>query len=674
MKYRPEIDGLRAVAVVPVILFHAGFTLFSGGYVGVDVFFVISGYLITTVILEEAEKHSFTIISFYERRARRILPALFVVLIVTVPFAWLWMWPSALRNFSESLISVAAFVSNIFFWQERGYFDAAAELKPLLHTWSLAVEEQFYLFFPIGLALVWKFARRYLFPAMAVAALVSFGMAEWASVHRPGAAFYLIFTRAWELLLGALAAKYLFERKEQSIASNSIHQFASAAGLVGIVTAIVTFESATPFPGVFALLPAGGTALIILFARADTAVARLLSTRAFVGIGLISYSVYLWHQPMLALARVRAVAEPEPVTIALICVAVFPLSYLSWRFVEMPFRNRSLFTRRQIFAFAGIGSAVLIAVGIFGVTYSHLGRALPPNVQWEDLGQKIESIGDVCMTQPAEGFPGIEICYFGDTAASATVALYGDSHARAISWELGRELERRRIRGVRLVVSGCETVPSVVAVQSVALLKKDQCEVGFRSAVEYLNKSVSDVIVVSRWTYFLYPIEGEITSLSFNNREGGFERNTESRYGVLRDDGSVDLSAGEKREAVRRFLRSLSVLSPRVTVVSPIPEVGWDIAKLNAEDFESNGTPLQNISTSYEVYKERNRFIASILDEFAGDSRVHFVKSDEIFCDTFEAGRCVAQWNSVPFYDDDDHLSDAGSRLLIDRIFAAIGK
>ena len=199
MKYRAEIDGLRALAVVPVILFHAGFELFSGGFVGVDVFFVISGYLITTILIEDIDNNRFSIVNFYDRRARRILPALFFVMLVCIPFAWMWMLPNQMNDFAKSLVAVTLFASNILFWRESGYFDAAAEEKPLLHTWSLAVEEQYYLLFPIFLILAWRFGKNRVFWMIVLMAAISLLLSEWGWRNQTTANFYLAPTRAWEL-------------------------------------------------------------------------------------------------------------------------------------------------------------------------------------------------------------------------------------------------------------------------------------------------------------------------------------------------------------------------------------------------------------------------------------------------------------------------------------------
>ncbi|NMM75741.1 acyltransferase [Acidovorax sp. SRB_24] len=247
MKYRPEVDGLRAIAVLPVIVFHAGFQLFSGGFVGVDVFFVISGYLITSIILAEKKTGTFSLINFYERRARRILPALLTVLVVCLPFTWAWLLPEDMISFSQSLMAVSDYISNILFWRTSGYFETAAELKPLLHTWSLAIEEQYYFLFPIFFVAIWKLGKNWVFAILATLAFLSLALAQWGSIFNPSAAFYLLPTRGWELLIGALLAIY-------STGKNRFHpnrifsEFGSLLGILLLIYAIFKFNNETPFP------------------------------------------------------------------------------------------------------------------------------------------------------------------------------------------------------------------------------------------------------------------------------------------------------------------------------------------------------------------------------------------------------------------------------------------
>lgn len=364
MKYRSEIDGLRSLAVVPVVLFHADIALFQGGFVGVDIFFVISGYLITTILIDDLERDDFSILRFYERRARRILPALFFVMLLCIPFAWMWMIPRQFTDFSQSLIAVSVFASNILFWRESGYFDAAAEEKPLLHTWSLAVEEQYYVIFPIFLLLFWRFGKDRVFWMIAGVAAISLLLSEWGWRNDASANFYLAHTRAWELLAGSIAAFILSKRDVQK------NEALAALGLAGILFAIFVYDKSTPFPSVYALVPVVGVTLVILYAQAGTMVARLLSLKPLVAIGLISYSVYLWHQPLFAFARLRLIEEPSTLLFIGLSVLSLVLGWFSWKFIEQPFRNKSTISRNAIFAFSIAGITTFAGLGVGGHVFS----------------------------------------------------------------------------------------------------------------------------------------------------------------------------------------------------------------------------------------------------------------------------------------------------------------
>lgn len=370
-KHRPEIDGLRAVAVVPVVFAHAGFAGFAGGFVGVDVFFVISGFLITSIIASDLDRSRFSLLSFYERRARRILPALFVVMICCIPFAWAFMVPWQFKDFSQSLIAVSLFASNIFFWMKSGYFGPAAQEMPLLHTWSLAVEEQFYLVFPLILIILHRFGRRVTAGAILIVALASFGLAELAGRNWASANFYLAPTRVWELLAGSLAA--LVPASMISRAGRIGGDLLATMGLAMILLAVFVFNETTPFPSRFTLVPVVGTALVLLFASPTTLCARLLSFRPIVFIGLISYSAYLWHQPLFAFARIRSDMAPGPGLMAALTVATFVLAYLTWRLVEQPFRagraareGPDRLGRGRVFMASITGALVLAGIGVFG--------------------------------------------------------------------------------------------------------------------------------------------------------------------------------------------------------------------------------------------------------------------------------------------------------------------
>lgn len=363
MHYRPEIDGLRAVAILPVMLFHAGFALFQGGYVGVDVFFVISGFLITQTIAEEMEHGRFTLAGFYERRARRILPALFVVLAVSAPLAYLLSTPLEFRDYSASLLGVITFSINVLAAIYINYFGPSADYTPLLHIWSLAVEEQFYLFFPLILMAFYRFGRGRLTVLLVAAGLVSLGFAEWKTTQGSEGIFYWSSARAWELLIGALAALHPLRRLPATV-ENGL----SGAGLALIAYAVLRFDDTTPLPGLWSLLPTLGAALVIGFARPGTLAHRLLSTRLAVGVGLISYSAYLWHQPVLVFARLTFGPLSLPIAAAALMLSL-ALAWLSWRFVEAPFRKRgpqARISRARLAAIFGPASVVAFAFGVIG--------------------------------------------------------------------------------------------------------------------------------------------------------------------------------------------------------------------------------------------------------------------------------------------------------------------
>lgn len=446
MRYRSEIDGLRAVAVIPVILFHAGFGAFGGGFIGVDVFFVISGYLITSLILEEMDEGKFSLANFYERRARRILPALFFVMAFCIPPAWLWLRTREFLDFAQSIVAVTTFSSNILFWFESGYFDTAAELKPLLHTWSLAVEEQYYILFPLFLMLTWKLGRQRLLVLLAVIAIISLGVAHWGTYNWPSFAFYMLPTRGWEILTGALVAVYFSSTRKPGMGS-TFDQALSLLGLLLIGLSVFVFDAGTPFPGFYALVPVLGTALVIVFASDRTFVHRILSTRVMVGTGLISYSAYLWHQPLYAFAKYRSLSEPSAVLMVSLTVLSLSLAYLTWKYVEIPFRSRGVISRHGVVATFTILTSFFILAG-FGLDlrYGEYQRQMISFLNYPFAG--IYRSGS-CFLEPEQDFTQFDKSCL--PAAGSHTLIWGDSHAAALSYGV-----RKRFKGAsQLTASVC---------------------------------------------------------------------------------------------------------------------------------------------------------------------------------------------------------------------------
>ena len=382
-KYRPEIDGLRALAVLPVILFHAGYNNFEGGYVGVDIFFVISGYLISSIIIYEVELGKFSLKNFYERRARRILPALFSVILISAPFAWFILLPADLELFNNSAFSALTFWSNYIFYFEIDYFETSSRLKPLLHTWSLSIEEQFYIIFPILLLFFFKFKKKYFIIFISIIAILSLFVAQWGGnlkltypfiekeilFFNQSALtnFFLPFGRIWELIIGILISFYIKKNGQP----NYYNQIFSLIGIVLILYSIFTFTKETNYPSFQTLFPTVGTALIIIFTNKNTLAFKLFSQKILVFFGLISYSAYLYHYPIFTFVEYSNFIEFNNLNKIFLIFLTFILSYLSWKFIEKPFRKKSIISSKNFYFFLGLlYSLVLI---LFVITNNNKG-------------------------------------------------------------------------------------------------------------------------------------------------------------------------------------------------------------------------------------------------------------------------------------------------------------
>lgn len=497
MQHRREIDGLRAIAVLPVILFHAGFSWFSGGYVGVDVFFVISGYLITTILISEMSKGNFAIAKFYERRARRILPALFFVMICCIPFAWFWMVPQEFKNFSQGFVAISFFVSNVLFWRKSGYFAPAAEENPLLHTWSLAVEEQFYIFFPLMLLMLWRLGKKPIFYIVIGLSFLSLLLSEYGWRNHPTANFYLLPTRAWELGVGAICAFLMFQRAPKP---NSL---AATVGLALITYSIFFFDETTPFPSVYALAPVLGTALIILYSHEQNLVNRILSNRILVGVGLISFSAYLWHQPLLAFARIRSASEPGGALMLSLSIASLVLAFITWKYIEQPFRTRKLFftrSRKQIFSYTALGTILFTTMGLYVSFNGGLpDRTAPAGVSFAEINisERIKANYGLNPECKGDTFTISEKCR---TGPDPKIMIWGDSHAMHLVPALlaSPSLEEKNL--IQFTKSTCSPLLGL------ALVNKTYPEVWSSSCIQFndqvgewlkSNESVEYVIMSS---------------------------------------------------------------------------------------------------------------------------------------------------------------------------------
>lgn len=631
--YRRDIDGLRALAIIPVVLFHFDVPGFEGGFTGVDVFFVISGFLIFSVINREMEAARFSFRTFYERRARRLFPALYVVLLACcVPAATLLL-PSDFKAFTDALAAASVFCANVFLWRTTGYFGGPADHQPLLHMWSLAVEEQFYLAFPVALILARRFGGTLgVRTAILGTCVASLGAAAWFAPGHGTAVFYLPMFRAWELCLGALAA----EGCSPANASPRLGEALSASGVALVLaSALAASEgSSTPLPvPLFACI---GSTLVLYGGRLHQGVtARLLSTRWLVFIGLISYSVYLWHWPLWVFTHYVLVRHPSPFATVGLVIASMALGALSWRFVEQPFRRRDgIGTQPQVLMVSTVLTVVVAALGMTVVPM--LGRSFPIDVT-ATAGVANEPFRFIECGNPRK-LP--ETCRVG--SGEPTVVVWSDSHGMALGDVIANSLGRADRSGIVMAKAACGPLMGVRRYD-----REDVECVSYNEAVGALISAlprVDTVVLASRWAINAVGTRfGEEPGLPKVISAEGLSGNAQA------------FSDGLERTLV--FLRSRKV---RVVILTQVPEVGWEVpsvlARVRAFSRPSPDAP------SLAAYRDRQRLVTKTFRGLAQRFDFRVVDLEPRMC---PGTSCRVQDDrGEPLYRDDDHLSAAGNRYL----------
>ena len=657
MIYRREIDGLRALAVLPVILFHAGFRTFSGGFVGVDVFFVISGYLIASIIMAELNAGTFSLVRFYERRARRILPALFVVLLACLPFAWIWLLPQDLKAFSQSLVAVATFLSNILFWHQSGYFDTAAELKPLVHTWSLALEEQFYLFLPLLLMFAWPWGRRRILTLLGVLFILSLTEAQLQLWTAAGGAFFSLQTRCWELLLGVFAAFFLAAGKNEKVPA-LINEAGATAGLAMIAWAVFAFDRHTVHPGLPTLIPTIGAMLVILCASPHTMAGKLLGNRLLVGIGLISYSAYLWHQPLFAFAKYRMVFSPDQWLLGLLAVPAFLLAWFSWKFVETPFRNASVHCGRRILVLALGGGLFFITVGLVGHHQDGFENRLSGRFQdyssWKKPFEP-DTTNAHCNAGGTRRGWQILPCKLGDVTAQPLpeIAFLGDSHSNAINGGLDALARSMKRSFVQLSLAGC---PPLLGVGTSGL-EKGLCENSTRRQFEYIKASgIKHVVLVARWSLYT---------------DGEPDPGKPPFFLTSAANGEPSLANSRKvfAEGMAATLGAYRAIGVKVSVLLQVPQ-----QKIVPEVFYAKVAYLQGTGNTAEAsaavsqasigmtsHLQLHSHNRSVIERLGREHDAVVLNPDVYFCDR---DLCAIGDSTRSYYRDRDHLNAYGTALM----------
>jgi peptidoglycan/LPS O-acetylase OafA/YrhL len=629
--HRPEIDGLRAVAVVSVVFYHMGWTAFSGGFVGVDVFFVISGYLITTLILQEMQRGEFSLLHFYERRIRRIFPVLFVVLLASSIAGYYLMQPEQLRNFGKSLFAAVGFVANVFFWRQDGYFDFTSQYKPLLHLWSLSVEEQFYIFFPIFMFGLARLKFRYQVLIVAALLIASLCAAVIEIDRLPTRSFYSPHTRAWELLSGSCCAFWFLRFPARS------SPMISCIGIALIFSSIFLFDHSTPFPSAWTLLPVGGTALTILFTHKTGVVFRVLNSRLLVGLGLISYSLYLWHVPLIVFARLRTAGELGQFQFMLIAILAVILSTLTWRFVEQPFRDgRYSANLSQQSIYTWLGSAVATVVLIASIIV--LADGFPERTNRQ--GASYADLGFELRFRPNFGLNIICTADFALSSGCATtqspeVLVWGDSFAMHVAQAVADALPQGV--GVRQMTrSSCSPVFNLAPALGYAMAQ--EC-IRFNSQVDEwlrLKPGITTVVVSSPFSWLTDP------KTTLINNSGA------------KISGGQDVALQSLREMIAR-LRSYGL---RVIVISPTPRARFDVGHCLQNTLWATGR-FEGCDFEVSKLSDATHRAHLLLKNLQSD--VPIIWLDDILCDQH---MCHAGFDGVALYRDSGHLSKEGAKWL----------
>ncbi len=646
------------MAVLPVVFYHAAIPGPSGGYIGVDVFFVISGFLITRIVADEIARGTFSLTGFYERRARRILPALTAVVAGTLAMGWILLLPGELRDLGRSALAAALFLSNVFFQQTLNYFDGG-EFAPLLHTWSLAVEEQFYLFFPPLLALlIGRSGRRTAIKVVVLLSFLSLAFAVALLPSRPSAVFFLIFYRAWELGIGALLALASLP----VVASRSLREALGGAGLLAILVPVFAYDTTTPFPGLAALVPVLGAAGLIYVGglTGGSTVSRLLSLRPIVWVGLVSYSLYLWHWPIMVYLRVLTARAVLSVEVGLVAVAASVLcAWLSYRYVERPLRRKPPegFGRKPVFALSLAGIAAMVVAGGTFWAMDGAPHRMPESARkLADARLDLRPGSLACFQKlPADG-----LCEIGAPAADASpmdFLIWGDSHAVVMLAGLDATAKAAGKRGLVAGKTACPPVWDVRELPGLPACAR------LNASIHTLLAERSDlplVILAARWPLW---VEGRGFRGEWNGRVR-LEWVGAAEAHPAGGDNAAILNAG-----LERTIAAIRATGREVVLVGSVPEVGWHVPNELARR-AMLGLPDPPGITRKDVQQRSARTEAILQTHAAAQDGVRYIPLTPAFCASDTCS--IRDTAGVPLYIDDDHITRTASETLLRDALARI--
>ena len=675
INYRPEIDGLRAIAVISVIFYHANVVifdekLFKGGFIGVDIFFVISGYLITSLILKELNTtQSFSFMNFYQRRVRRILPPLFFVMLLCFPVAWVYLDPGNFIDFSKSILYSIGFSSNFYFWDMGQQYAAANSLlKPFLHTWSLSIEEQYYIIFPIFLFIIFRYLRNYLLLFLIVSFIFSILLADWGSKNYPSATFYFLHSRAWELIAGSFLAFseiYQHYKKNNLITQNSL----SFIGFFIILFSIIFGKTHFPHPSFYTLAPVLGVCLVILFSNKNTFIAKILSTKFFVGTGLISYSLYLWHYPIFAFARINELDPGNILNFLTLIIPIIILSILTYFFIEKPSRNRET-KFKIILSSIFFLLIIIITLNLLVINKDGFKKRMPPLLQGINFNTPPWKLlkndnNEICHNKKNG-------CVF-NPSSKKKIFMIGDSHSAALMFNLKDRVVKRNYSFTTFTLDGCLYFKGFNLINKHTKIIDKKCNNDYFLELDNMLKNQQNSIIILSGRFPLY-----LNNSRFDNQEGGVENG---------DWPYLYHSLGQFNNIQSSFRNSIQTISKnnKIILIYPIPEVGLNIKdkilatsqknvflkeNYNFDDFLK---PKKVFTTSYNTYIQRTKSSFDLLNSIKGKN-IYKIYPHELFCNNQIKNRCMTHNNEHIFYWDDDHTSLQGSKMINDLILKEIKK
>ena len=657
LKYRPEIDGLRAIAVGSVIIYHAqislfGLQLFKGGFIGVDIFFVISGYLITSIILNELViTGSFSFKNFYERRIRRILPALLFIMFVSLPLAWIYLLPSSFIDFSKSILYSLGFSSNFYFhYSEQQYGAQSGLLKPFLHTWSLSVEEQYYILFPIILLITFKYFKKYLIQILILGFVISLFLADYTSKNYPSTSFYFLHTRMWELLAGSILAYFEITKGHRN-KYEILNLILPTIGLFLILHSLLFFNDDMFHPSFLTLSPVIGVCFIIWFSNKDDLITKILSTKLFIGIGLISYSLYLWHYPIFAFERITEFSNNDIVKQLFIGLIILVLAVTTYYFIERPFRNKKYSFKKIILTLIG-ATTFLLTFNLYVIIENGVKTRLPKLLQ-----AKLRA----------------DTTNFYQKNNLQKIVLIGDSHKQALEYNLNEKIKKNNLSlfeyDTPFFLKDFNFVDRY-------LKKIDKNFLNTNNEIDNFLNENSNLIVILHYRWPVYLLE-----TYYENEDGYKEINNLIFSKYLEPINIITYSKQQRQKYIKDGLISqinnIIKKGHNVILVYPVPEMGFSVPKhllkkiIKKTNKKDDAIPI--LSEGYEAYKERNELVFEILDSVQSPN-IYRVYPHRVFCDKQIKDRCVANDQNDLFYFDDNHLSLKGSEFVVEEIMKQIKK